>query len=176
MARTVHIHPKAPPKPAVGSPCRSHGERAGKTKHTMNATSALLQQLDTLTAPLAAAISLPRARLRRWSRRARTPAWRCARCWSAAQTIHRIFNEFEDNARHVPAPHPPFYAPGLAGAAALGGRLGPWRGAGARGRAHRRGQRAVPAAVGHPEPGDGAPRWAGAGHGEQARPVRRTAL
>ena len=51
MARTVHIHPKAPPKPAVGSPCRSHGERAGKTKHTMNATSALLQQLDTLSAP-----------------------------------------------------------------------------------------------------------------------------
>ena len=51
MARTVHIHPKAPPKPAVGSLCRSHGERAGKTKHTMNATSALLQQLDTLSAP-----------------------------------------------------------------------------------------------------------------------------
>ena len=51
MARTVHIHPKAPPKPAVGSPCRSYGERAGKTKHTMNATSALLQQLDTLSAP-----------------------------------------------------------------------------------------------------------------------------
>ena len=51
MARTVHIHPKAPPKPSVGSPCRSHGERAGKTKHTMNATSALLQQLDTLSAP-----------------------------------------------------------------------------------------------------------------------------
>ena len=51
MARTVHIHPNAPPKPAVGSPCRSHGERAGKTKHTMNATSALLQQLDTLSAP-----------------------------------------------------------------------------------------------------------------------------
>lgn len=51
MARTVHIHPKAPPKPAVGSPCRSHGERAGKTKHSMNATSALLQQLDTLSAP-----------------------------------------------------------------------------------------------------------------------------
>ena len=51
MARTVHIHPKAPPKPAVGSPCRSHGERAGKTKHTMNAISALLQQLDTLSAP-----------------------------------------------------------------------------------------------------------------------------
>ena len=51
MARTVHIHPKAPPKPAVGSPSRSHGERAGKTKHTMNATSALLQQLDTLSAP-----------------------------------------------------------------------------------------------------------------------------
>ena len=51
MARTVHIHPNAPPKPAVGSLCRSHGERAGKTKHTMNATSALLQQLDTLSAP-----------------------------------------------------------------------------------------------------------------------------
>lgn len=51
MARTVHIHPKAPPKPAVGSLCRSHGERAGKTKHSMNATSALLQQLDTLSAP-----------------------------------------------------------------------------------------------------------------------------
>ena len=51
MARTVHIHPKAPPKPAVGSPCRSHGERAGKTKHSMKATSALLQQLDTLSAP-----------------------------------------------------------------------------------------------------------------------------
>ena len=51
MARTVHIHPNAPPKPAVGSPCRSHGERAGKTKHSMKATSALLQQLDTLSAP-----------------------------------------------------------------------------------------------------------------------------
>ena len=51
MARTVHIHPNAPPKPAVGSLCRSHGERAGKTKHSMNATSALLQQLDTLSAP-----------------------------------------------------------------------------------------------------------------------------
>ena len=51
MARTVHIHPNAPPTPAVGRRCRSHGERAGKTKHTMNATSALLQQLDTLSAP-----------------------------------------------------------------------------------------------------------------------------